>query len=351
MGATLAQLAELVSGEVLGDSAIAITGAASLVDATSGDITLVDTSSKTHLLAASCARAVVVPASFDASALMMPAIRVSDIHKAFSAIVRFFRPPRAQRRCGIHSQAIVSQSARLAADVDIHAGAIVGDDTEIGTGSVIYGGAHVMSGCKIGDHVTIFPNATLYENSIIGPRCLIHAGVVIGGYGFGYKLVGGCHERAAQLGYVEIGADVEIGAGTTVDRGTYGPTVIGDGTKIDNLVMIAHNCRIGRHNLICSQVGIAGSTTTGDHVVMAGQVGVRDHVHIGARAVLSAMCGITNDVPDGACMMGIPATEEREQKVRLVTIAKLPEMRRQLKQLQQIVDAMLRDGGSRNAAA
>ena len=173
-----------------------------------------------------------------------------------------------------------------------------------------------MAGCRIGRGATIFPNAVLYENTVVGPRCVIHAGAVLGAYGFGYETVDGRHTLSAQLGNVVLGADVEIGAGTTIDRGTYGPTVIGEGTKIDDQVMIAHNCRIGRHNMLCSQVGIAGSTSTGDYVVMAGQVGVRDHVHIGERAVLGAMAGVINDVPDGARMIGIPATPEREQKLK-----------------------------------
>jgi UDP-3-O-[3-hydroxymyristoyl] glucosamine N-acyltransferase len=138
-----------------------------------------------------------------------------------------------------------------------------------------------------------------------------------------------------------VGAHGEIGAGSTVDRGTYGPTTIGDGTKIDNQVMIAHNCRIGRHNMICAQVGIAGSTSTGDYVVMAGQVGVRDHVHIGHQAVLGAMAGVINDVADGARMVGIPATPEREQMIKQAALAKLPEMRRQLKQLQAAVKQLV----------
>ena len=156
-----------------------------------------------------------------------------------------------------------------------------------------------MAGSQIGQDVTIFPNAVLYEDTVVGPRCVIHANAVLGAYGFGYGFADGRHVLSAQLGNVVLGADVEIGAGTTIDRGTYGPTVIGEGTKIDDLVMVAHNCRIGRHNMLCSQVGIAGSTTTGDYVVMAGQVGVRDHVHIGTGAVLGAMAGVTNDVPDG----------------------------------------------------
>jgi UDP-3-O-[3-hydroxymyristoyl] glucosamine N-acyltransferase len=211
----------------------------------------------------------------------------------------------------------------------------------IGPGSAIHSGAHIMSGCRIGAQVTIFPNAVLYEDTVVGPRCVIHAGAVLGAWGFGYDLVDGRHQLSAQLGNVVLGADVEIGAGTTIDRGTYGPTCIGEGTKIDDLVMVAHNCRIGRHNMLCSQVGIAGSTTTGDYVVMAGQVGVRDHVHIGAGAVLGAMAGISNDVPEGSRMIGIPATPEREQKIKQAALAKLPEMRRQMKKLQQTVDALV----------
>jgi UDP-3-O-[3-hydroxymyristoyl] glucosamine N-acyltransferase len=198
-----------------------------------------------------------------------------------------------------------------------------------------------MSGCRLGRNVTIYPNAVLYDNTQVGDRSIIHSGAVLGCHGFGYRFMGGRHEPSAQLGNVEIGCDVEIGAGTTIDRGTYGPTTVGDGTKIDNLVMIAHNCRIGRHNMICSQVGIAGSSSTGDYVVLAGQVGVKDHVRIGDGAVLGAMAGVTHDVPPGAHMFGIPATDEREQKVRLATLAKLPDMRRQLKALQRVVDQLM----------
>jgi UDP-3-O-[3-hydroxymyristoyl] glucosamine N-acyltransferase len=150
---------------------------------------------------------------------------------------------------------------------------------------------------------------------------------------------------------------VEIGAGSTVDRGTYGATTVGDGTKIDNLVQIAHNCRIGKHNIICAQVGIAGSTSTGDYVVIGGQAGLRDHVHIGNGARLGAMAGITNDVPDGAAMLGIPATPEREQKLKLAALAKLPEMRqefkvfrRELAELQKVVGIRAKVNDSEQAA-
>jgi UDP-3-O-[3-hydroxymyristoyl] glucosamine N-acyltransferase len=165
-------------------------------------------------------------------------------------------------------------------------------------------------------------------------------------------MVNGRHRLAAQLGNVEIGSDVEIGAGTTIDRGDYGPTRIGEGTKDDDQVMIAHNCQIGKHNLLCSQVGIAGSSSTGDYVVMAGQVGVRDHVHIGSRAVLGAMAGIMSDVPEGTSWLGAPATPERDQWLKQAAFAKLPEMRRELKKLQRAVEELeKRLGEGRSAAA
>lgn len=224
--------------------------------------------------------------------------------------------------------------------MQVHDGATVADDVEIGSGTVIHAGSVIMAGCKIGQHVIIFPNAVLYEDCVIGDRSIIHAGAVLGAYGFGYDSGNGRHVRGPQLGYVEIQQDVEIGAGTSIDRGTYGSTVIGEGTKIDNLVMIAHNCRIGKHNIICSQVGIAGSTSTGDYVVMAGQVGIRDHVHIGNRAVLGAMTKIMNDIPEGETYVGLPATPIREQKLKQVVLAKLPEMRKQMKVLRKTVEKL-----------
>jgi UDP-3-O-[3-hydroxymyristoyl] glucosamine N-acyltransferase len=221
----------------------------------------------------------------------------------------------------------------------------VGDDAVIGPGSTIHSGARVMAGCRLGTNVTVHPNAVLYERTVVGDRSTIHAGVVLGCHGFGYRVFEGSNLPSAQLGWVEVGADCEIGACSTVDRGTYGPTIIGEGTKIDNLVMIAHNCRIGRHNMICSQVGVAGSTSTGDYVVMAGQVGVRDHVHIGEKAILAAKAGVSSDVPAGAHMLGVPAIREREQKIQFAAMSKLPEMRRQLKRLQRALDELAAQQG------
>ncbi len=339
MQATLGELALLVGGQVVGSEDLTVKGVAPLRDALPGQITMVDSADHGRNLVGSKASAVVCPRSFPPEGT--PAIQVDDVHQAFSKIVLYFRPPRARKRIGVSRLAVVSPTAVLGADVDVHPYATIGDDVKIGAGSTIHSGAHVMAGSQIGENVTIFPGAVLYEDTVVGARSIIHAAAVLGAYGFGYDQIQGRHRLTAQLGNVIVGADVEIGAGTTIDRATYGSTVIGDGTKIDDQVMIAHNCRLGRHNMLCSQVGIAGSSTTGDYVVLAGQVGVRDHVHVGSGSIVGAKGGIVNDVPDGSRYIGIPATPEREQKLRLATITRLPEMRRQLKVLQHTVDKLV----------
>jgi UDP-3-O-[3-hydroxymyristoyl] glucosamine N-acyltransferase len=339
MPVRLAALAQLVGGGLVGDGSLSIMGAATLDGAQPDQIAFLDSAERAARLGRSRAGAVVVPQGFVPPGIS--AIQVADVHKAFATLVQFFRPPREIQRRRVSIQSIVGWTARLGDDVHIEPGAYVADDVIIGDSVTIHSGVRISPGCRIADGVTIFPNAVLYEGTIVGARCIIHAGAVIGAYGFGYKLVGARHQLSHQLGYVELEADVEVGANTTIDRGTYTATVIGEGTKIDNLVMIAHNCRIGRHNMICSQVGIAGSTTTGDYVVMAGQVGVRDHVHIGSGAVLGAMAGVAHDVPENAHMLGAPAQPERVQKLMFATMAKLPEMRKQLKELQRQMSSLM----------
>jgi UDP-3-O-[3-hydroxymyristoyl] glucosamine N-acyltransferase len=331
MNVRLSELAAMVRGKLVGDRDPVIEGAAVLGEATLRDITLVDHADKLSRIEGTIAAAAIVPQGVQH--VDMPVVQVGDVHEAFATIVEYFRPPRRKTRGGISPAAHISPTARIAADVEIGPAAVIDDEVEIGSGCVIHPGARIMAGSRIGEQTTIHSGAVLYEGTVVGPRCTIHAGAVIGCFGFGYRLVDGRHKLSAQLGHVRIEADVEIGANSTIDRGSYGATVIGEGTKIDNQVQIGHNCRIGRHNLLCAQVGIAGSTTTGDYVVMAGQVGVRDHVHIGQGAVLGAMAGISNDVPPGSRMIGIPATPEREQKVKQAALAKLPEMRKELKAL------------------
>lgn len=334
--ATLADLAALVGGEVEGDEQVIIRGAASIDRCQEGDITLAETPQLLAPLNTSLAAAVVVSRDFPPTS--QPRIVVDDVHKSFAKIVSRFRPPYDSPCTGCSDAAHIAPSAQIASDATVHPFASVGPHVIIESGAVVHTGARIMAGCRLGAGAILFPNAVLYPGTVVGTRSIIHAGAIIGGYGFGYEAVDGEHVRGAQLGNVEIGNDVEIGAGTTIDRGTYDATTIGDGTKIDNQVMIGHNCRIGKHNLICSQVGIAGSCTTGDYVVMAGQVGLSDHLHIGHRVILGAKAGLMNDVPDDAVFIGIPATPERDQWRMWGHVRQLPNMRRQLKKLQQQLD-------------
>jgi len=348
---SLDEVARLVGGELHGDGGISITGADTIRDARCGEITFVDSAKLSGGLASSQAAAVIAPRDYDPEGL--PFITVDNVHEAFAKVVALFRPPREKQNVGVSDSAIVSPTAKLGTDVTIHPNAVIGDDVEIGAGTTIHSGVQIMAGCKLGEKGGLFPNAVLYENSVIGSRAILHAGVVVGAYGFGYTTDDGRHKLSAQLGNVVIGDDVEIGSCSTVDRGTYGSTVVGDGTKIDNQVMIAHNCRIGRNNIICSQVGVSGSTTTGDYVVMAGQVGIRDHVHIGDGATLGAKAGVMNDIPAGQAYLGIPATPKRQQMLMLAALMKLPEMKKQVKALQCTVDGLEErstDGGRQEAA-
>jgi len=334
----LAELAEKVQGKLTSSLDLLITGAAPLGEVGAHQITFIDQAERAAKASASAAAAVIVPRGVVCEG--KPTIEVDDIHQAFASIVETFRPRRTSQAVGISPAAHIGPTAQLGKRVVVHAGACIGDEVVIGDGTVIHSGVQVMAGCKIGAEVTLFSNVTLYEETSVGDRSILHAGAVIGAYGFGYRQQGGRHHLTSQLGNVELGADVEVGANSTIDRGTYGPTRIGEGTKIDNLVQIGHNCQIGRHNLLCSQVGIAGSTSTGDYVVMAGQVGVRDHVHIGAGATIGAMAGVSNDIAEGISAFGAPAIPARQQATLLASLAKLPQMRKEFKQVRKAVQRL-----------
>ena len=328
MKKTLSDLAALLGGTVAGDGSLEIESADPIHLAGEHSITFLGNPSKGALLDGCRAAAAIVPNGFeraDGPALL----RVENVAAAFDQVAALFRPPRTDMIAGISPRAFVHETARLGERTAVGTGAYLGAEVELGDDCVVYPNAVILDGTVVGSGTVIFPNVTIYENCRIGSRVLIHAGAVIGAYGFGYDSGASGHRLSAQLGNVVLEDDVEVGAGSTIDRATHGTTLIGAGTKIDNLVMIAHNCRLGKYNMICAHTGIAGSTTTGDFVVMAGRVGVRDHVHIGAGAVLGAMAGIMGDIPEKGRYVGIPATPEKEQMKKQVALAKLPEMRRE----------------------
>ncbi|HEV3117106.1 MAG TPA: UDP-3-O-(3-hydroxymyristoyl)glucosamine N-acyltransferase [Gemmataceae bacterium] len=344
MSFTLQQLADLVQGKVSGDGSLVIGAARILKEACPGDITFLEDEKHAGQLLQSRASAAVVPLTFSANHLAL--IHVADPLGAFVTIVRQLHARAQAPVHGVDQRACIHVTARIGESASIYPFASVGEGCVLGARCSIHTGAVIGPNCRIGDDVTVYPNAVLYEGTIIGNRVIIHANAVIGGDGFGYRTQNGRHVKVPQLGHVEIGDDCEIGACTTIDRGTFMATRIGEGTKIDNLVQIGHNCQIGRHNIFVSQIGIAGSSNTGDYVVIAGQAGVVDHVNIGDRAVIGAKAGVTKDVPAGCRVLGAPAAPEREQKRVLMTLERLPEIRKDVQKIKQhlgIADSEKRD--------
>ncbi len=335
---TLNEIAKWVGGRVVGNESLWIHDALPLQDALPNCITLADNAKYADKLAASPALAAVVPQNFPVGSKSL--LVVDKPHLAFETIINKLRPQVASQFSGIHPAAHVDPSAHIGVGTVIQPGACIAENVVIGQRCTIYSGVNIMAGCQVGDDCTLYPNVTLYPATILKDRVLIHSGATLGAFGFGYRMVAGRHERTAQLGWVQIESDVEIGAGTTVDRGTFGATRIGEGTKIDNQVQIGHNCHIGKHNLLCAQVGIAGSCTTGDYVVMAGQVGIKDHLNIADKVTIGAQSGVMQDIEAGEVMLGSPAMRHKQTMLQIVATTRLPEMRRQLRELQLQVAAL-----------
>lgn len=334
MTLVLGELAALIGGTLIGDSELECLGANPPEDAQDGEITMLDSAARATLLHECKACAVIT--SEEIPELQIPQLIVEDPHAAFAETVMHFRPPvlTASATIGVSDTAQISDSA------EVHPTATIGDNVVIGERTKIYPGVVIMPETKIGDDCVVFPHVTIYEYTRIEHRVVIHAGCTLGANGFGYRQENGRHLPAAQLGYVQIESDVEIGAGATIDRGSYGATTIGEGTKIDNQVMIAHNCKIGRHNLICSQVGIAGSSKTGDYVVLAGQVGLKDHITLGDHTIIGAQAGVMDDCKGNEVYLGSPATPQREQMQIMAVERRLPEMRREMKMLKREIERL-----------
>ena len=331
--ATIKETARLVNGSVAGDENIEILSARPLHEAGPGDISFLESANnRKDLLKSRCAAAV-VPLGLEQAAV--PIIRVADPLMAFAAIFKHVHRLPDLEPPGIDPRAVVNPAARIGEDARVEACAQIGEGTVVGRRCRIGAGAVIGRYCALGDDVVIYPNAVIYDRSVLGHRVIIHACAVIGADGFGYRTRGGKHVKVPQLEHVELGNDVEVGAGAAIDRATFGVTRIGEGTKIDNLVQIAHNCQIGNHNILVSQVGIAGSSSTGDYVVMAGQSGVINHIHIGKDAIITAQAGVTKDVPPGERMLGTPAVKFSEFTLNLWTVSKLSEWRKDLKRIKR----------------
>jgi len=334
---TASQIAERLKAEVLGDGSVELTGIAPADSARPGDLTFAEKESYFATAEQSQATAILVPAGFPSSNKVL--IRVANPRVAVARLLPLFFPA-DQHPPGVHPGATIAASAQIDPTAHIGPGCVVGERVKIGARSVLMGGNHLGRDSKLGDDSCLFSNVVIYPQSQIGNRVAIHASTVIGSDGYGYVFDEGRHRKMLQVGNVIIHDDVEIGANAAIDRGALGSTVIGQGTKIDNLVHIAHNVVIGRHCLIMGQVGFAGSTQLGDYCVIASQSGIAGHLKLGNQATVGAKSGVMRDIPDKETVLGIPAAPDRETKRQWIAVQQLPEMKRRLRDLEKQVEEL-----------
>jgi UDP-3-O-[3-hydroxymyristoyl] glucosamine N-acyltransferase len=326
-------MASMSGGELIGDPKLKITGAASLAEATSGEISFFANRKYIGLLRKTRASAIFVPPDF-AEPLAAAQLRVSNPTKAFEQVVLKFAPQPIVFAPGIHPSAVVGSNVHLGERVSIQPHAVIEDGSEIGDDTIIGAGSYIGRETTIGSSCLIYPLVTIRERTRIGSRVIIHSGAVIGADGFGFEIVDGRQQKIQQLGIVHIDDDVEIGANTTVDRARFGRTWIQQGVKIDNLVQIAHNVIIGKNSVIVAQTGISGSTRVGERVTMAGQVGIVGHVEIADGSVIAAQSGVSKSVPGGV-WFGYPAGPIDEVKQQIAWIRSLGKLFARVKEIEK----------------
>jgi UDP-3-O-[3-hydroxymyristoyl] glucosamine N-acyltransferase len=342
MNISLSRLAEILGGQLSGSGEIEIIGAGGIAEAGPGQITYIAGPQYIKDLPASKASAVLAPV--DAPPLPLPAIRVKNPKLAFARVLKLYydKPYTAQ---GISDKASIAPTATIGRECSIHAFAVIAERAVIGDRVTIHSGCFIGEDCRIGDDTVIHPNVTLGSNTSVGKRVIVSAGVVIGSDGFGFVTAEGRHHKIPQVGGVIIEDDVEIGANSAVDRATLGNTIIKQGTKIDNLVHIAHNVTIGEHCLLAGQVGVAGSSTLGKYVVLGGQAGVADHVKVGDGVMAGGGTAITRDMEPGQVIAGYNAMPLRDWLRVQVILPKLPELKKLIVQLEKQVQELKEKAG------
>lgn len=338
--ATLAELAEAVQGSVRGDETVRIAGVAGLSEAGADQITWMAHARYADRLSGSRAAAVVVRPDFGPTP--MPAVLHDQPDWAIAVILERFAPPPDRPPRGVHPSAVIDPSATLSDSVAVGPHVIVGPQARIGERTILHGGCYVGAETTIGDDCELFPAVVIRERCTLGHRVVLHPGAIVGADGFGYVCRNGVHQKVPQIGTVVIEDDVEIGANACVDRAKIGRTLIGRGTKIDNLVQIAHNVTIGPGCILAGQVGLSGSVTLGSYVLLGGQVGVADHVRLGDGLQAGAQAGLTKSLPAGAVVNGMPAVDNRQHLREQARVRQLPKLSETVKDLLRRVDALER---------
>jgi UDP-3-O-[3-hydroxymyristoyl] glucosamine N-acyltransferase len=331
---TAAEVARHLDGQVVGDATVTLTGFAPADRARPGDLTFAENATYFARAEASAAAAILVAGEYTAPTKTL--IRVPSARVAFARVLPLFFPE-PKFKPGVHPTAVVAPTAQVDASAHVGPHCIIGDAAQIGPRCVLQGQVWVGDQCRLGEDVVLFPNVTLYPGTQLGNRVRIHSGSVLGADGFGYVLDNGIHRKVPQMGCVVVQDDVEIGACVTVDRGALGPTTIGRGTKIDNLVQLGHNVSIGEHCLLVSQTGIAGSTKLGNYCTLAGQAGLSGHLKIGNHVTIAAQSGVMRDIPDGQKVLGAPALPDTEAKRLMIALQRLPDALRRLNELERLM--------------
>ncbi len=334
----LSELAGLVNGEVFGDPDTVITGVSGIKEAKKGDITFVANPKYISLMKITKASAIIT--SFDTNNIKKPLVRTEDSSLAFAKLVSSVGPKKVKHPEGIHPTALIDKTAKLGENVAVGPYTIIKEKAEIGDGAIIYDGCFLGHNVKIGKNTLIYPNVSIRENVELGNRVIIHSGSVIGSDGFGFATVKGVQQKIPQIGTVVVEDDVEIGANVTIDRARFDKTFIGKGTKIDNLVQIAHNVIIGEHSIIVAQAGISGSTTVGKGVILAGQAGVVGHINIGEGAIVAAQAGVTKSIPPNTKVSGYPAKPHDQAKRVNACMQRLPLVYKRIKELEKEVERL-----------
>jgi UDP-3-O-[3-hydroxymyristoyl] glucosamine N-acyltransferase len=331
---TLGELARAVGGQVQGASDMAISGVSSLEEAQPGDLAYVEGDRFVKAALESKAAAFVVAQPL--AGLSRPQLVATNPKYAFARLVQqFFTAPYKAR--GVAQQVVQGTGVQIGPDVSIWPFVTLGDRVTIGARVTLYPGVFIGDDSVVGDDCLLYPNVTVRERCTIGKRVIVHSGTVIGSDGFGYVQQEGRHHKIPQIGTVVIEDDVELGANVTIDRATFGRTVIKRGTKVDNLVQIAHNVTVGEHNILVAQVGIAGSTTLGSHVIVGGQAGLADHIQIGDRVMIAARSGVNRSLTGNQIVSGTPAMPHEISIKAQAVVPRLPEVRQQVRDLEHRV--------------
>ena len=335
---TVQELAALVGGQIFseGDAEKKVRGAAAIADAGEGDVTFFGNVKYLPQLKACRATVALVPKGF-AESIPAVAIQVENPSLAFAQLLEKFAPAPIRFAPGVHPSAVVGQDVFLGENVSIQPFVVIEDGAQIGANTVIGAHGYVGHDAVIGSDCQFAPRVTIGARSKVGNRVIIHSGAVLGSDGFGFEFSGGRHVKIPQTGMVQVDDDVEIGANVAIDRARFGRTWIQQGTKIDNLVQIAHNVVIGKHCILCSQVGISGSTKLGNYVTLAGQVGTVGHIEIGDQVIVGAQSGVSKSIGPKEVWFGYPAMPMRDSKEQLARIARLPKLAERVKKLEQLL--------------